>query len=100
AGAACASPSSSSVNSGQSKRKSTKTLPPAMPLRPLRPNRIYPATSGLDPASLGHEGPQPLQWMKREFDREFPSIPADVRQQGDEAHRRGGTRRLQLGRWE
>src|SRR4051794_3400305 len=47
-GAGSGSPSSSSVNSGQSERRSTKILPRAMRRRPLRPNRIYPATSGLD----------------------------------------------------
>src|SRR5947209_14422754 len=49
AGAGSGSPSSSSVNSGQSKRRSIKISPRAMRRPPLRPNRIYPAASGLDP---------------------------------------------------
>src|SRR5438045_4168191 len=48
AGAGSGSPSSSSVNSGQSKRRSTKISPHAMRRQRPRPNRIYPATSGLD----------------------------------------------------
>src|SRR2546423_8288107 len=48
AGAGSGSPSSSSVNSGQSKRRSIKISPRAMRRPPLRPNRIYPAASGLD----------------------------------------------------